>query len=143
VDFVLAHGEPAGIHGHALRRELARSAVRADGAQRSLPELAHDAKVHALAGIAQPESFFAMLRAAGIVPAGTHALPDHHDFAAALAVPADATLVCTEKDSVKLWTTRPDAWAVPLQVELPPQFVAAFDRALDARLSSPHGSPPP
>ncbi|MCD6077718.1 MAG: lpxK [Ramlibacter sp.] len=143
VDFVLAHGAPPAIQGQALQRQLATHAVRADGTRRSLAELARDPMVHALAGIAQPESFFAMLRAAGVPLAGAHALPDHHDFAAALPVPGEATLVCTEKDAVKLWASRPDAWAVPLQVALPERFVAEFDRWLDARLSSPHGSPPP
>jgi tetraacyldisaccharide 4'-kinase len=143
VDFVLAHGAPPGIAGYAVRRALAGHAVRADGDQVSLAQLARDASVHAVAGIAQPESFFAMLRAAGVPLAGTHALPDHHDFSEGLPVPAGATLVCTEKDAVKLWRTRPDAWAVPLHLEMPQEFVAAFDRVLDARLSSAHGSPPP
>jgi tetraacyldisaccharide 4'-kinase len=143
VDFVLAHGQPPGIEGHPLQRELAAQAVRADGSQRSLAELARAGAVHAVAGIAQPENFFAMLRAAGVPLAGTLALPDHHDFGTTLPVADGATLVCTEKDAVKLWRTRPDAWAVPLQVTLPPEFVAAFDRLLDARLSSAHGSPPP
>lgn len=143
VDLVLAHGEPPGIDAHALRRELAAQAVRADGAQRSLAELGRARNVHAVAGIAEPENFFAMLRGAGVPLAGTHALPDHHDFANGPSLPAGATLLCTEKDAVKLWRTRPDAWAVPLLVTLPPEFVAAFDRLLDARLSSAHGSPPP
>jgi tetraacyldisaccharide 4'-kinase len=143
VDFVLAHGNPQGIEGHRLQRDLANQAVRADGTQCALADLARDPNVHALAGIAQPESFFAMLRAAGVALAGTHALPDHHDFGADLPVPAEATLVCTEKDAVKLWRTRPGAWAVPLRVALPDSFVGAFDLLLDARLSSPHGSPPP
>ena len=142
VDFVLAHGDPHGVAGHALQRGLATHAVNAEGTQRSLAELARDPQVHALAGIAQPGSFFAMLRRAGVGLAGTHALPDHHDFDSSLAVPAGATLVCTEKDAVKLWRTHPGAWAVPLQVGLPDGFVSAFDRLLDARLSSAHGSPP-
>ena len=97
----------------------------------------------ALAGIANPDSFFGMLRAAGLQLAEARALPDHHDFAGAAPWPAGATLVCTEKDAVKLWRVRPDAWAVPLQVAIPGAFWQAFDRLLDARLSSPHGSPPP
>ncbi|MEJ5989044.1 tetraacyldisaccharide 4'-kinase [Ramlibacter sp. PS3R-8] len=142
VDLVLAHGGPPGIAGHVLQRKLAAHAVRADGSRCSLGGLASAGDIHAVAGIAQPESFFAMLREAGVALAQTHALPDHHDFDAGLPLPADATLVCTEKDAVKLWRSRPDAWAVPLQVTLPAAFIAAFDRLLDARLSSAHGSPP-
>ena len=98
--------------------------------------------MHAVAGIANPETFFAMLRAAGLTLASTHALPDHHDFAQATELP-QGLVVCTEKDAVKLWRVRPDAWAVPLEVTVPPAFWSEFDRLLDARLSSPHGSPTP
>jgi len=141
VDLVL-RPDLAAIPGHAIRRELAPEAVRADGARRALADL-RGQPVHALAGIAQPEAFFEMLRAAGLTLGATQALPDHHDFADASQLPAGATLLCTEKDAVKLWRTRPDAWAVPLQVTIADAFWHAFDRLLDARLSSPHGSPPP
>jgi tetraacyldisaccharide 4'-kinase len=124
-----------------MQRRLAPEAVRADGRRLPLAQL-RGQPLHALAGIANPQAFFAMLREAGLTLAATHALPDHHEFAAA-PWPAGATLVCTEKDAVKLWRLRPDAWAVPLEVAIPDSFWQAFDRLLDARLSSAHGSPPP
>ncbi|MDB5953886.1 tetraacyldisaccharide 4'-kinase [Ramlibacter sp.] len=139
VDLVLSHGGAPGMAGHAMQRALATEVVRGDGSRRPLAQLQGQA-VHALAGIANPEAFFAMLRAAGLTLASTHALPDHHDFADAAGLP-EGTLVCTEKDAVKLWRLRPDAWAVPLQLTIPPAFWSEFDRLLDARLSSPHGSP--
>ncbi len=141
VDLVLQHGDPPGVDGHRIERSLGTRACRADGSTIALADLQRTA-VHALAGIAQPEAFFAMLRAAGLTLAATHALPDHHDFASLAGIPADATLLCTEKDAVKLWRIRPDAWAVPLEVRLPSAFWQEFDRLLDARLSSPHGSSP-
>ena len=141
VDLVLQHGDPPGVPGHRIERTLAGHARRADGSTITLAGLQGQA-VHAVAGIAQPEVFFAMLRASGLALAATHSFPDHHDFAALPGVPADATLVCTEKDAVKLWRLRPDAWAVPLEVRIPAAFWQAFDRLLEARLSSPHGSPP-
>ena len=70
----------------------------------------------------------------GLVLQRATVYPDHHDYADALRLAPDATLVCTEKDAVKLWRHRPDAWAVPLQLKLPAAFWKAFDRALDARL---------
>ncbi len=140
VDLVLSHGDAPGIAGHAMERVLASETLRGDGARRPLAQL-QGLLVHAVAGIANPEAFFAMLRAAGLTLAGAQALPDHHDFADAADLP-EGVLVCTEKDAVKLWRLRPDAWAVPLQVVIPPAFWADFDRLLDARLSSPHGSPP-
>ncbi|HEX2546665.1 MAG TPA: tetraacyldisaccharide 4'-kinase [Ramlibacter sp.] len=140
-DLVLTHGDAPGVAGHQMQRTLAAAAVRADGTRRPLSQLAAQ-PVHALAGIANPETFFAMLADAGLQLAATHALPDHHDFADTSGLPLDATLVCTEKDAVKLWRVHPDAWAVPLQVQVPDAFWQAFDRLLDARLSSAHGSAP-
>jgi len=52
-------------------------------------------------------------------------------------------LLCTQKDAVKLWRHRPDAWAVPLVIDVEPAFWEAFDRLLDAKLSSPHGPETP
>jgi tetraacyldisaccharide 4'-kinase len=48
--------------------------------------------------------------------------------------------VCTEKDAVKLWRWRPDAWAAPLLLDVDAAFWSAFDRLLNAKLSSRHGS---
>ncbi|MDO4724243.1 MAG: tetraacyldisaccharide 4'-kinase [Comamonadaceae bacterium] len=83
----------------------------------------------AVAGIAQPQAFFAMLRAHGLAPSHCFALPDHAHFEplpAALAHwPRNAPLLCTEKDAVKLWPHWPQAWAVPLQLQLPEALPAA------------------
>jgi tetraacyldisaccharide 4'-kinase len=141
VALVLRQQGAPGIEGHVMQRSLAPYAVRRDGKQRALADFT--GPVHALAGIASPEGFFDMLRAAGLQLAVIRPLPDHHDFSDSALLPEDATLVCTEKDAVKLWRTRPDAWAVPLQLTLPDSFWQEFDRLLDARLSSLHGSPPP
>jgi tetraacyldisaccharide 4'-kinase len=135
VDLVLRQQDTLDIAGDVVQRKLAANALRADGAARPLAQLRG---AHALAGTANPEVFFAMLRAAGVQPAATHAFAD-----AAQVLPAGATLVCTEKDAVKLWRVRPEAWAVPLQVEIPRSFWARLDALLAPRLSSGHGSPPP
>ncbi|HPU52294.1 MAG TPA: tetraacyldisaccharide 4'-kinase [Burkholderiaceae bacterium] len=63
--------------------------------------LADGSAVHALAGIAQPERFFASLRESGVIARTTQALTDHAPAQAA-ALPADAELiVMTAKDAVK------------------------------------------
>jgi tetraacyldisaccharide 4'-kinase len=61
--------------------------------------------VSALAGIAHPERFFDMLRAAGLVLGETVALPDHYDFDSEKRIFGERLqdLFCTEKDAVKLW----------------------------------------
>ena len=93
------------------------------------------ATVTAAAGMAQPERFFAMLRAAGLrlLPLP---LPDHHDFST-LPWPADtADVIVTEKDAVKLDPARMGrtrVWVAPLNFALS----ADSSDALLARLPSP------
>ena len=139
MDLVLRAGAAAGITGFEVQRRLAASARRADGRQVRLEDL-RARPVTAVAAIARPEAFFEMLRAAGLQLARTVALPDHHDFAADPVGDAAADVVCTEKDAVKLWQRRPDAWAVALEIEAQAGFWPALDRLLDAKLSSAHGS---
>lgn len=137
-DLVLRPANVLHIAGYSVERRLADHALRADGAMVPLAEL-RGRPLHAVAGIAKPGEFFRMLRAAGLELASATALPDHHGFAEAPAWGA-RELVCTEKDAVKLWRQRPDAWAVPLDVQVEPAFWDALDRLVQAKLSSPHGS---
>ncbi len=139
VDLVVHSGSRPAFEGWRARRSLAREAVRADGSTTALSSLA-GIPLTAVAGIAQPGGFFAMLREQGLLLDKEVALPDHSNFAHAQALlQAEETLVCTEKDAVKLWQHRPDAWAVALQVTLDTGLVTAFDALLDAKLSLAHG----
>jgi tetraacyldisaccharide 4'-kinase len=138
VDLVVRSAQTQQVDGFAAGRRLADHVRRADGTRIALTALA-DRPVAAIAGIARPEAFFAMLRAQGVRPARTLVLSDHHAFTGMPAGLEDFELVCTEKDAVKLWRLRPDAWAVPLRIDLEPAFWAAFDRLLEAKLSSRHG----
>jgi tetraacyldisaccharide 4'-kinase len=124
---------PAGASAHRAQRALAEHARRADGARVALADL-RDQRLAAVAGIARPQAFFDMLRAAGLPLGATVALPDHaaYDEQLAAALPP-GTLLCTEKDALKLWRHRPDALAVPLQLDVPPAFFAALDERLAAR----------
>lgn len=115
----------------SLERRLGAEAVNSAGERAPLGELAARSPL-ALAGIARPQAFFAMLGAAGCPPAQALPFPDHHDFRQGPSLPEGRCLVCTEKDAVKLWPLRPDAWAVPLEVTIED----GFWHALDARLAS-------
>jgi tetraacyldisaccharide 4'-kinase len=140
VDLVVHSGSRPAFAGWRARRALARAAIRADGSTTPLSALA-GVPLTAVAGIAQPAAFFAMLREQGLLLEEEMALSDHADFAGVVhELKAAGTLVCTEKDAVKLWQERPDAWAVPLQVTLDAGLLKAFDVLLDAKLSLPHGS---
>lgn len=134
VDLVLHAGTrpPGGAApGFALRRVLAPWALRADGTQVPLQALQQAPGWHAVAAIARPQDFFAMLRAQGVPLAQTEALPDHYDFDSWIRnQDGRHGLIFTEKDAVKLWPRHPDALAVPLQLELDPAFWPALDRRL-------------
>lgn len=145
VDLVLHSGARPAFTGYTSQRALATHALRSDGSRVELASLAHSGQpLLALAAIAQPRAFFAMLQAQGLSLAQTLVLPDHYDFDS-WSRPSDKayTLICTEKDALKLWRQHPDALAVPLNFTPEPAFFAALDRLLDdavhARLSSPHG----
>ena len=99
----------------------------------------------AAAGLARPQRFFEMLRAAGLTISPL-ALPDHHAYTA-LPWPADtADVVLTEKDAIKIDARSVGAtrvWVAALEF-CPP---AAFDAALLALLPPPgtgtaHGNAP-
>lgn len=137
VDLVLHSGAQPAFAGFRARRALADYAVQADGTRRPLATL-RNTPLRAIAAIAQPESFFSMLRAAGLELEATEALPDHYDFDSwSRTEHLRQTVICTEKDAVKLWHHQPDALAVPLRVELEPGFLAALDQRVDPWLSSP------
>ena len=114
-------------------RRLADHALRADGTRVPLADL-RGQPLAAVAGIARPEAFFAMLRAAGLTLARTVALPDHYDFNS-WPRPTDGRqpLICTEKDALKLWRHAPDALAVPLELDVPPAFFSALGARLAAQ----------
>jgi tetraacyldisaccharide 4'-kinase len=60
-----------------------------------------DKRVHAVAGIGNPERFFASLRALGLEPV-CHAFADHHAYTAQdLALPAADAILMTDKDAIK------------------------------------------
>jgi tetraacyldisaccharide 4'-kinase len=79
----------------------------------------------AAAGLAAPDKFFGMLRAAGLMIEPLP-LPDHHPYPT-LPWPADtADVITTEKDAVKLLRHALGAtnvWVVPLDLQLPDRLM--------------------
>lgn len=142
VQWVLHTGEQPRFNGFRATRRLANGALRADGSQVILADLAAaQTPLFALAGIAQPTLFFAQLKALGLNIVQTQALPDHYNYDSLKQLPdKHIQLICTEKDAVKLWHRVPDALAVPLVVTLDTMLVAAVAEAsakAQAKLSSP------
>lgn len=128
----------------ALRRGLAPYALQCDGTQVSLAALKGQ-PLHAVAAVARPQDFFAMLQAHGLTLAHTEPLSDHYDFNSWKRLSDKRyTLICTEKDAVKLWAQHPDALAVPLQVQIDPAFFNALEARLEACIAAhPKASVPP
>ena len=87
-------------------------------------------RVHAVAGIGNPQRFFTMLRerGLGVVP---HAFDDHHRYVKQdLVFGSELPVLMTEKDAVKCAPFASDwHYSVPVSAELPEAFwVALLDR---------------
>lgn len=94
----------------------------------------------AAAGLAAPQKFFGMLSAAGL-QIDALPLPDHHRYDT-LPWPADAEVLLTEKDAIKLAPLRAGtarAWVVPLDLQLP---AALVDELAALLLPKPHPATP-
>ncbi|NYZ63971.1 tetraacyldisaccharide 4'-kinase [Luteimonas deserti] len=92
-------------------------------------------RVHAVAGIGDPERFFDTLRAhrIAVVP---HAFADHHRYTAAdLRFGSDLPVLMTEKDAVKCMRLAGERhFSVPVTAQLPEAFwIALLDRLAGLR----------
>lgn len=139
VDWVLHTGSKPAFAGFAAQRTLSTTAIGADGHTIELAEVqATDRQkpLLAVAGIAKPEDFFAMLRAQGLQLEQTLALPDHYSFDSwSRNDYGRYQVICTEKDAVKLWQHQPDALAIPLVLTLAPELLMQLDARLTNLLS--------
>jgi tetraacyldisaccharide 4'-kinase len=81
-------------------------------------------KIHALAGIGNPQRFFDHLKRLGIICNATHPFSDHHAFARAdLNFPDADIILMTEKDAVKCKAFADDRmWAMRVDALLPTEF---------------------
>ena len=142
--FVLHTGSAPAFEGYRALRRLGNFAHDARGITRELTQLPASRPLVAFAGIAQPRIFFESLAALGVCPAQTIGLPDHMKYTAEWVEQwADYELICTEKDAVKLWKFRPDAWAVPLEQHIDERLLVELDsrlrQAAQSRISSDDG----
>jgi tetraacyldisaccharide 4'-kinase len=95
-------------------------------------------RVHAVAGIGDPERFFSMLRALDIavVP---HAFADHHRYSAAdFQFGSDLPVLMTQKDAVKCVAfAGARHFSVPVDAQLPEAFWIALLERLSQLRSTP------
>jgi tetraacyldisaccharide 4'-kinase len=102
--------------------------------------LARGLSVAAIAGIGNPDRFFAHLGSLGIAMR-THAFPDHHLYRASdLKLPGAELVVMTEKDAVKCAAFADDRlWYLRVDATLPPGFEDFLLERLAASRRKPHG----
>ncbi len=96
-----------------------------DDAEIGAEEAAREQPIHAVAGIGNPERFFADLRLSGFQVIA-HAYPDHYSFTDGELEFGDALpVIMTEKDAVK-YNKYAGArhWYLPIEAELPDDFGA-------------------
>lgn len=123
VDLVVVNGEGMQWPGASVMQLQPQPWKSLHSGASAMPPVS-GARVHAVAGIGNPQRFFAQLQAQGfdVVP---HAFADHHaysarDFGFAEALP----VVMTEKDAVKCaGFAAENWWYVPVQAVLPPVFL--------------------
>jgi tetraacyldisaccharide 4'-kinase len=90
--------------------------------------------LHAVAGIANPERFFELLRRLGLDPQ-CHAFSDHHRFTRdEIAFPGATAILMTEKDAVKC-VAFADArcWCLPIRARIDPALIERVDRRIRGR----------
>jgi tetraacyldisaccharide 4'-kinase len=114
-DAVVVNGGRTPLDGtFSMRLEAGSASSVAGVAVKALSEFA-GLTVHAVAGIGNPQRFFDMLRAQGILVV-PHPLPDHARLRAADITFGDqCPVLMTEKDAVKcLGVAGPNHWYVPV-----------------------------
>ncbi|MGH8184841.1 MAG: tetraacyldisaccharide 4'-kinase [Rhodanobacteraceae bacterium] len=134
VDFMVCNGSDPNAGEVPMALALAEAAAVADPSRRQPLAAFAGRRVHAVAGIGNPERFFETLRGQGI-DVLQHAFADHHRYAPAdLAFGDELSVLMTEKDAVKCHAfAQPGWWSVPVSAALPDTF---FD-AVAARTGKP------
>jgi tetraacyldisaccharide 4'-kinase len=130
VTAVVANDWP-GSAGFRMRLEGARFHRLEDAGIQSAAADLTGLKLHAVAGIGEPERFFDHLAALGL-GCTPHAFPDHHVYTAAeLALDGDAILT-TEKDAVKfVGLASLPVWVLPVTATVQPDLAQFLVEKLD------------
>jgi tetraacyldisaccharide 4'-kinase len=130
VDAVVAHGTDR-VEGYAMRLEGDEVHRATDARERRPAKSFAGRRVHAVAGIGDPQRFFLHLAQLGVrvVP---HPFPDHHPFRAAdLEFGDQDPVLMTEKDAVKCKRfAKPTHWILPVRAAPDPAFDAWLQRRL-------------
>ncbi len=139
VDFVVANGRASGCDVQEWVMDVVpRAFVNLRSGERVNATDFPAARVHAVAGIGNPERFFTTLQSLGI-DGDLAAFDDHHRFVPSdLVFDDDAPVVITEKDATKVLWMNPDdvpahCWYLEIDVALTAQAEAALAECLATR----------
>jgi len=132
-DLVFSNGRADGIPGHVFELVPDKARALLGTRERDLKEFAGD-RVWAVAGIGNPDRFYALLAEFGIdiepVAVADHGIID----LGRLVAEHDRPILMTEKDAVKYpGISIIDAWWVPVDVRMPVEAEAAVSRLINAR----------
>ncbi len=121
VDLAVSHGLAG--RGEFQMRYRSATLRRVVGDEESSFEAFPEKSVHAVAGLGNPQSFFAGLKRNGF-RAEHHVFRDHHVYSPEdFKFPDGRPIVMTEKDAVKCEHFADERfWFIPIQVELPEVF---------------------
>lgn len=98
------------------------------GQAQPLSHFSSNASITAMAGIGNPDRFFATLKQHSIYPSQLLALQDHYEFKREdFTSQKDSLILMTEKDAVKCEAfATENMWYVPVDLQLPTAFTSAF-----------------
>jgi tetraacyldisaccharide 4'-kinase len=119
----------------SMRLEGSEFAKLQDPSLRLSASLLQGRRLHAVAGIGEPQRFFDHLQALGL-QFEPHAFPDHHAYTRAELDFGEGAILTTEKDAVKLRTVlAPDveAWVLPVTAALSPGLDQLIVEKLNGR----------
>jgi tetraacyldisaccharide 4'-kinase len=126
VDWVVVNGGQTRITGHCHFMKLTPEVMvnLRSGEVRQCSDIIGQGEVHAIAGIGNPERFFATLEGIGY-RAEPHRFDDHADYNASdLQFQDDKPVIMTEKDAVKCKIFAKDnCWYLKVKATLPPEFI--------------------
>jgi tetraacyldisaccharide 4'-kinase len=142
VDALVRNGEAclsvAGVPSFTMRLAGSRFVLVSDSRISCVASELAGRRLHAVAGIGEPERFFEHLRGLGLT-FEAHAFPDHHAYTVAeLDFTGDAIL-STEKDAVKLAAIaglRLPVWQLPVDALVEPDLAEFLLEKLDGRPSA-------
>jgi tetraacyldisaccharide 4'-kinase len=132
IDLKVINGGNSSISGYTMDLQGLAAVNIADGEQRPLIHWpSNQRRIHAVAGIGNPQRFFRSLQLAGF-DVIEHAFPDHHPYTAAdINFAESCPVLMTEKDAVKCRSfADKQHWMLPVNGEIAPQFYSELTSRL-------------